>query len=357
MYAKPPKKLLIMNILDILRKYTDENHRLGQNEIVEILEREYSMKTDRKSVKRNLMDLIEFGYDINYSDSLRMYTNRSGEQEESHILSDFYLNHEFTDSELRLLVDSVMFSPHIPDRQSQQLVKKLRGLSNVYFASSVKHIVKPPADKTDNQQIFYNIELLDEAITKGLKVKFQYTEYHTDKRLHRRRRSDGSVREYIINPYQMAAKEGKYYLICNYDKYDRIANYRIDRIFELEILNVPVKPFESLPQSGGQRLNLEEYMRKHVYMFASDDVRVEFRITKYFISDIIDMFGKDVKFSDESDQQITVTADVNEQAMEQFAKAYTPYVEIIKPVSLRERMIHNLSTGIKQYNVKGSGVN
>ena len=28
MYAKPPKKLLIMNILDILRKYTDENLRM-----------------------------------------------------------------------------------------------------------------------------------------------------------------------------------------------------------------------------------------------------------------------------------------------------------------------------------------
>ena len=41
MYAKPPKKLLIMNILDILRKYTDENHRLSQNDILEILEREY----------------------------------------------------------------------------------------------------------------------------------------------------------------------------------------------------------------------------------------------------------------------------------------------------------------------------
>ena len=148
MYAKPPKKLLIMNILDILRKYTDENHRLGQNEIVEILEREYSMKTDRKSVKRNLMDLIEFGYDINYSDSLRMYTNRKGEQEESHILSDFYLNHEFTDSELRLLVDSVMFSPHIPPKQSEQLVEKLRGLSNIYFASSVRHITGRPGGES-----------------------------------------------------------------------------------------------------------------------------------------------------------------------------------------------------------------
>ena len=30
MYTKQPKKMLIMNILDILKKYTDENHRLSQ---------------------------------------------------------------------------------------------------------------------------------------------------------------------------------------------------------------------------------------------------------------------------------------------------------------------------------------
>ena len=66
MYTKPPKKLLIMSILDILRRYTDENHRLSQNDIVGILKREYHMESDRKSVKRNLMDLKEFGYDINY---------------------------------------------------------------------------------------------------------------------------------------------------------------------------------------------------------------------------------------------------------------------------------------------------
>ena len=37
MYTIQPKKLLIINIFDILRKYTDENHRLSQKEIVEIL--------------------------------------------------------------------------------------------------------------------------------------------------------------------------------------------------------------------------------------------------------------------------------------------------------------------------------
>ena len=36
-----PKKLIIINILDILKKYTDENHRLSQKEISDILEKEY----------------------------------------------------------------------------------------------------------------------------------------------------------------------------------------------------------------------------------------------------------------------------------------------------------------------------
>lgn len=33
MYEKQPKKLLIVNILDILEKYSDENHRLSQKDI------------------------------------------------------------------------------------------------------------------------------------------------------------------------------------------------------------------------------------------------------------------------------------------------------------------------------------
>ena len=54
MYVKQPKKLLILNILDILRKYTDEDHRLSQKEIAEILKNEYDMKADRKAIRRNL---------------------------------------------------------------------------------------------------------------------------------------------------------------------------------------------------------------------------------------------------------------------------------------------------------------
>ena len=350
MYTKQPKKLIIMNILDILKRYTDENHRLSQKEIQELLASEYDMKVERKAVKRNLMDLIEFGYYINYSESVRMLKDKDGKEQENVILTDFYLKREFTDSELRLLIDSVLFSNHIPYKQGKELVDKLSGLSNIYFKSRVKHIACMPKDKTDNKQLFYNIELLDEAIDKGRKVRFHYVEYRSDKKIHKRCGEDGKVREYIMNPYQLVAKEGKYYLICNNDKYDSVGNYRVDRITDMEILPERVKPFNKLKDSEGRPLDLKKYMEEHIYMFAGETVRAVFRITKDCISDVIDMFGKDVKFSEETDTHIT--ANVNEQAMMQFAKAYTPWIEIIKPAELRKDMIELLSAGLEKYQGK-----
>ena len=119
MYTKQPKKMIIINILDILKRYTDENHRLSQREIMDILEREYDMKVDRKAVKRNLMNLIDFGYQVEYSESIRQ--GKNGEEEI--IFTDWYLEKDFTDSELRLLIDSLLFSKHIPYSQCKALIE------------------------------------------------------------------------------------------------------------------------------------------------------------------------------------------------------------------------------------------
>ena len=74
-----------------------------------------------------------------------------------------------------------------------------------------------------------------------------------------------------------------------------------------------------------------------------------FRADKSLISDIIDMFGKEVRFREENNDEVTVTVSVNELAMEQFAKAFTPWIEVIKPVALRERMIKNLNKSLGKY--------
>ena len=214
MYTKQPKKMLIMNILSILKKYSDENHRLSQKEIKDLLEREYDMKVERKAIKRNLMNLLDSGYDIECTEAVRV--NKNGEEET--IYTDWYLDRSFSDSELRLLIDSLLFSKHIPYSQCKELIEKLEGLSNCYFKSRVKHIQTLPDNAPKNTQLFYTIEVLDEAITKGRQVSFYYNEYGTDKKMHPRIKEDGLVREYVVNPYQMVATNGRYYLICNYDE-------------------------------------------------------------------------------------------------------------------------------------------
>lgn len=50
-YTIPPKKMIIINILDILKRYTDENHRLSQKQIADILKKEYNVKVERKTIR------------------------------------------------------------------------------------------------------------------------------------------------------------------------------------------------------------------------------------------------------------------------------------------------------------------
>ena len=364
MRAVHPKKLLILYIFDILQKYTDEEHRLSQKEIQNILEKEYEMSVDRKAVKRNLLNLIEYGSNIGYREVSRKEIFRkkdsaldedspiSAEKEVSEddlLWTDFYLKQKFTNEELRLLIDSLLFSKHIPYSQAKELITKLESLSNIYFKSCSQYIYPLPVERTDNKQVFYNIAILDEAIRKKKKVLFEYAEYHTDKKMHLKKREDGSVREYIITPYQMAVQEGKYYLICNYDKYDDISNYRVDRIRNIQILEEKGKPFETLKWSKHQPMNLNEYMKEHVYMYSSENAFVKFRIVKAMISDVIDLFGKGVNFSEETDTHVSVSVHVNERAAEQFAKNYAPDVVILQPKRLRDKLRDDLKKSWEAY--------
>lgn len=359
-----PKKLVILYILDILQKYTDEEHRLSQKEIQNILKREYEMTVDRKAVKRNLLNLIEYGSNIEYREVSRKDIFRKKDSvsykgtsdfadqeisEDDLLWTDFYLKQKFTNEELRLLIDSLLFSKHIPYSQAKELIKKLESLSNIYFKSCSQYIYPLPVERTDNKQVFYNIAILDDAIRKKKKVLFEYAEYHTDKKMHLKKREDGSVREYIITPYQMAVQEGKYYLICNYDKYDDISNYRVDRIRNIQIIEEKGKPFETLKWSGHQPMNLNEYMKEHVYMYSSENAFVKFRIVKAMISDVIDLFGKGVNFSEETDTHVSVSVHVNERAAEQFAKNYAPDVVILQPKRLRDKLRDDLKKAWEAY--------
>ena len=345
----PAKKTLIINILDILRRYSDAEHRLSQRDIAEKLKTEYDMEVERRSVRRNIDNLMECGYDIEYSESVRMVPNRkTGEAEESSIWTDFYLEREFTDSELRLLIDGLLFSKHIPYSRCRELVEKLEGLSSVYFKSRVRHIRTMPDAMPPNKQLFYTIEILDEAISRKKQVAFHYCSYGFDMKLHPRTGEDGNDKEYVVSPYQMAAANGRYYLICNTQPHENVSHYRLDRITDIRLLDTAARPVKSVP--GLERgLNLPKHMAEHLYMFSGESEPVTFRMKKHILNDVIDWFGTDVRFSDEGTDEVTASVNVNLKAMRLWAIQYGPYVKVLSPDKLAEEVKEGLRQALEQY--------
>lgn len=344
MYTKQPKKLLIMNILDILRRYSDADHRLSQKDIIDILQTEYEMVADRKAIKRNLMNLIDFGYNLEFSESVRR--NKDGEEEV--IYTDWYLERDFSDAELRLIIDSLLFSKHIPYSQCKELIEKIEGLSNRYFKSKVRHIRNLPVDQPQNAELFYTIEILDEAIERNRQVVFHYGDYGTDKKLHLRERKDGKPREYLVNPYQMVATNGRYYLIANVERHDNISHYRVDHIRDIEITDTPAKPQRKV-EGLENGLDLPKHMAEHVYMFAGESQRVIMRTTPGMAGELIDWFGSGVTFSDETETSVIAHVTANLQAMRFWALQYAPYVTVLAPQSLVDTVKEDLTLASEKY--------
>ncbi|MDR3295175.1 MAG: WYL domain-containing protein [Clostridiales Family XIII bacterium] len=333
MYAQQPKKMLAMNILGILNRHTDKNHRLSQKEIVELLLNDYGMEVERKAVKRNLENLLDAGYDIECSESVRRRQN--GEEET--LRTDWYINRKFDDSELRLLIDSLLFSKHIPYSQCKTLIQKLKGLSNRYFDAKVRHVCNLPENLPSGKQLFYTIDVLDEAIGEKRQVAFRYGSYGIDKKPHPRKNGAGEIREYIVNPYQIVATNGRYYLIGNYDKYDNVAHYRLDRIEGIRLLEGKAK--EKRRVRGLENgLDLPKHMAEHIYMFAGESVRAKFRFPRDMAGEVIDWFGMDVVFSDVTEAEATAAVTVNAGAMFFWGLQYGESVEILEPQPLRERV-------------------
>lgn len=315
MYATANKKMLNMLILDILKEYSDEDHRLTQQEIIRLLKANYDMECDRRSVKNNVLYLKELGYEISMDDGY------------------YLISREFDDAELRMLIDSVLFSKSLTQKQAKTLVDKLCALGNRYFSAKVSHIYNlPELHHADNKQLMYILDAINDAIVEKRKISFIYNEYGLDLKLHPKREL-----EYIVNPYQIVANNGFFYLIGNYDKYNNISHYRIDKMTCVKVLDEKVKP-KNLVDDFKNGYSIPKHMAEHIYMFSGPSARVKFWIPQGMISELIDWFGKDFIILEVVNEMVKISVNCNENAMFFWALQYGAYVEILEPISLRNRL-------------------
>ncbi len=326
MYATGNKKMLNMLILDILREYTDENHSLTQPEIIRLLKQNYGMECDRRSVKNNILSLKDMDYDISMDHGYKL------------------LSREFDDAELRILIDSVLFSKSISSKQAKGLIEKIRSLSSRFFNAKVSHVSNlPELNRTVNKQAMYSLDKINDAISDKKQISFIYNTVGTDFKLHPKRE-----REYVVNPYQIVANNGRFYLICNYDKYDNVSHYRIDRMTDVRILDKKIKPMKDVPELA-HGLNLPKHMAEHIYMFPGESVDVTLKVEQFLMDQLVDWFGTDFHIIEETEDTLIIRIRMNSQAMEFWALQYGLYVEVLKPESLRKQIKKDVMKISKKY--------
>ena len=154
------QKLKLIYILDILRKFSDEEHPLSANEICNYLEQN-GISAERKSVYSDIEALCEYGYDI-----IRSFTPKKG---------FFLASREFEEAEIYLLCDAVRTAKFISPKKTRELVSKLDSmLSKNQLLYREKNIYFDSNQKCQNEEIYYNIDKISRAISKSKKIKFKY---------------------------------------------------------------------------------------------------------------------------------------------------------------------------------------
>ena len=328
MASLEPKKLALLRIWQILLKHSDYDHPMTHEDIIKHLESDYGIEMERKAVGKNIADLRDAGIDIG--------SRRAGSYIDSR---------EFEDSELKLLIDGVLQSKHITARHSKDLIEKLCGLSNKYFRSHVKNVYSVNDwSKTENQALFYNIDVIDEAIATGKQVQYDYNKYGVDAKLHK-----SSFQR--VSPYQLILHNQRYYLMGYSDYWGNMTFHRLDRISNMRIYDKPATLITNV-KGYENGIDFKQIASTMPYMYTDKPERIEFIADEWIVDQIVDWFGKDIRMSliSENEKKVKVELVASPNAMEHWALQYINYVEVTKPESLRAKILDSLRSGINKYN-------
>ena len=261
----------ILCLLKILIKYTDQKNPLTTNEIISLLESEYGLNVHRITLKKDIEALQSVGYDvIEIKSSQNKY---------------FLGDRLFELPELKLLIDAIESSKFITQSKSEMLIDKIYQLASVNQVKKLErknYIVKKV--KPNNEQIYYIVDTINEAINEGKQISFQYYDYTGLKK--KVLKNKGEV--YTISPYHVVW-DGDYYYVVGYsDKHTKVISFRVDRIATTpEILDDC-----NYPQPEDYDLN--RFSKTTFRMFDGEIKQVDLRCDNSIMRVIIDKFGEDV---------------------------------------------------------------
>lgn len=322
MAGSSQQKLKLLYLYKILEERTDESNPLSASELIESLS-EFGISAERKSIYADIKLLEEFGLDV-----CKSYSPKKG----------YFVGYRnFELPELRLLVDAVQSARFITQKKSRELIKKIEKLTSINQRKSLeKQIFVEDRLKCKNEEIYYNIDKIHEAISMSKKISFQYYQYD----LNKEKKLKDSGRSYLISPYAMTWFDDHYYLVGNNSKYDNLSHYRVDRMCNISITEERIRDYSQVSEYK-LYFNTADYSKKLYNMFPGEIEKVKIKFKSHLINAILDRFGMDVIIIKENEDAFYVITDlVVSEGFLAWLFIFGEDAKVISPESLVDR-IHN----------------
>lgn len=327
-------ELIDIYILEILEKYADKNHKMMQKKLLKLLLEEYGVSCSRNTL-------------ATYLSALRADGRIAGER-------GIYKVNKFSDEELRLLIDGVLFGQHIPVEDAKILIEKLKSMSELGLKDRVRNVYYVEGfNRTQNKRLQEMIDIIDSAIQHRRKLRVEQAGYDIEKKQITNKRT-----KLLVNPYQLVTEKSHYYLICIVDDDKEnsyhgkdLENLRIDRWWTVEETNIPCRRIETLPKYKHGQFKLDDYMKEHIYMWSGDSERVTLRIKEYNVRDFVDWFGTNYRLIAREKDYAEVSIRVNINAIKFWALQYGEVATVLSPDNLRREIAATIEKMRGRYEV------
>ncbi len=331
MSGRSNQKLKLLYVLDILKKYSDEEHPINAAEINDRLS-ELGIEAERKSVYNDIACLEQYGCDI-----IKTATPKRGW---------FIGSREFEVPEIYLLCDAVRSAKFISSGKTRELLQKLDSLLSVHQTAKLEGSVYfSLSDKAQNEELYYSIDRITSAIKANKQISLSYNQRYFDSQREIKYKS----KKMVINPYALTWQDDHYYLIGNYAKYDNLIHLRLDRISKVEILKEKSRHFSEVSEYR-DFFDTADYTNKLFGMYSGELCDVELCCSREISEQVLDRFSENIFIKKTTDTtfNVTVKAALSE-ALVTWIMNYGSKIKAVKPEALCEMIKQRALSVLENY--------
>ncbi len=186
-----------------------------------------------------------------------------------------------------------------------------------------RHIYVEDRVKPENQNSYYIVDAINDAINMKRKISFHYTDFDMNKQRHIANNGE----PYTVSPYTLIWDGGYYYVREFCDERQEMRNFRIDRINEQPRL---LNQIAVMPPDG---YTPAEYSKQVFRMFDTElPIDVELLCHSSVIEYLIDNFGTDFKSEAVDNEHFKATINVCiSTTFYRWVFGFNGKIKIIKP--------------------------